>query len=161
MRLNYRKITKYDKEYLELLYYETIFVLNDQPLPERSIINDQIHQKYITPWTDNDIGYIAMDPITEEAVGAVWLRFFNDDNPGNAYISPKLPELIVVVDDFFRDDGIGTDLVHYLMAQLPSSINGISLGIDIRNPALEFFERLGFTPFRIDKTIAIMRYDRH
>lgn len=161
MRLNYRKITAYDKGYLELLLYETIFVLNDQPMPDRSVLKEDEYQKYITPWTDDDIGYIATDPITEEAVGAVWLRFFNDKNPGNAYINPKLPELVVVVDGLFRNDGVGTDLVHYLMAQLPLSINGISLGVDVRNPALEFFERLGFTPFRIDKTITVMRYDRH
>ncbi len=161
MKLNYRRITAFDQGYLELLLYETIFVLNDQPMPDRSILKQPEYQRYIAPWSDDDIGYIATDPFTEEAIGAVWLRFFTEDNPGNAYINDKLPELVVVVDGMFRNDGIGMDLVHYLMAQLPAHINGICLAVDVRNPALEFFERLGFLPFRIDQTIAVMRYDRH
>lgn len=161
MKLTFRPITSFDEGYLELLLYETIFVLNDQHMPDRSILEKPEYQRCIRPWKENDIGYIAIDPITSEAVGAVWLRFFTAENPGNAYINDFMPELLVVVDGSYRGDGVGTDLVHYLLAQLPSSVKGITLGVDIRNPVLGFFERLGFTPFRIDKTVAVLRYDRH
>jgi GNAT superfamily N-acetyltransferase len=161
MNLTFRPISAFDEGYLELLLYETIFVLNDEAMPDRHILKRPEYQQYIRPWKDTDVGYIAIDPISGEAIGAVWLRFFTADKPGNAYINDSMPELVVVVDGLYRGDGVGTDLVHYLLAQLPTTVKGITLGVDIRNPALEFFERLGFAPFRIDKTIAILRYDRH
>lgn len=161
IKLNYRRINEFDKEYLEFMLYETIFTLSEEQLPSPDIIDTPAYQKYISPWTSEDIGYIATDPVTQETVGAVWLRFFTEENPGIAYINDKLPELTVVVDSTYRNNGVGTDLVHYLMAQLPTTVQGICLGVDIRNPILKFFERLGFTPFKINKTIVVMRYDRH
>jgi GNAT superfamily N-acetyltransferase len=161
MKLKFRKISSYDVDYLELLYYETIFTLDDEAMPDRSILSQAKHQKYLRPWHKDDIGYIAIDSYTEEAVGAVWIRFFNQISPGDAYINDDLPELVVVVDGQFRGEGVGTDLVHYLMAHLPARVKGICLAVDVRNPALHFFEQLGFLAFRTDKTIAVLRYDRH
>lgn len=161
MKLIFRPITAFDEGYLELLLYETLFVPKGGTMPDRRILQRPEYQHYISPWQDTDIGYIAVDSISGEAVGAVWLRFFTADKPGRAYINDSMPELIVVVDGFYRGEGAGTDLVHYLLAQLERHIKGISVGIDARNPALEFFEQLGFMPFKIDKTMAILRYDRH
>ena len=161
MKALYRKITPYDVDYLEMLYYETIFTLNDEIMPDRSILEEEAYQKYIKPWSHDDIGYIALDPFTSEAIGAVWLRFFKERRPGNAFINEKLPELVIVVDGQFRGQGVGTDLLHYLIAHLPTSISGICLAVDVRNPALHFFEQLGFSAYRIDKTVAVLRYDRH
>lgn len=161
MKLTYKKISAYDYGYLELLMYETIFTLNDEEIPDPSVIKERPYQQYITPWHKEDIGYIAIDFMTKEAVGAAWLKWFTPNRPGPAYINDDMPELMIIVDSKYRNQGVGTDLVHYLMAQLPTTVKGISLGVDIRNPIMEFFERLGFTSFKINKTTAIMRYDRH
>ncbi|MBN2899320.1 MAG: GNAT family N-acetyltransferase [Clostridia bacterium] len=161
MKAEFRKINAFDVPYLELLLYETVFVLDDEPMPDRSVLETERYKKYIHPWHDEDIGYIAIDSMTSEAIGAVWLKFFTKDAPGEAYINDKLPELTIVIDGAYRNKGIGTDLVHYLMAQLPASVHGICLSVDVRDPALDFFERLGFVAFKVEKTNVILRYDRH
>lgn len=99
---------------------------------------------YVDGWgRDGDVGFVAR--VGREAAGAVWTRLFTPDVPGYGYVDDVTPELSIGVRQDFRGRGIGSCLLTAMLAQ--ARLDGrarVSLSVEVDNPALALYQRVGF-----------------
>ncbi|HLW94778.1 MAG TPA: GNAT family N-acetyltransferase [Solirubrobacteraceae bacterium] len=106
---------------------------------------DRSHARYVEGWgRAGDLGLIA--ELAGSPIGAAWWRFFTDENHGYGFIEAAIPELSLAVTKGRRGCGVGGALLAALIerarqAELPA----LSLSVEVDNPALRLYERLGFT----------------
>ena len=93
-----------------------------------------------------DAGFVAEED--GRPVGAVWWRFFTDDEHGEGYIDADTPELAIAVVDGYRGRGIGRTLMeamHEHGRQL--GLRRVSLSVDPDNPAKRLYVSLGYVEY--------------
>lgn len=89
-------------------------------------------------------GFVAED---ERPVGAVWWRFFPQNDPGYGFVDDRTPEVSVGLVADARRQGIGTALLAALIEEARSrSLPALSLSVEPDNPAMALYQRLGFVP---------------
>jgi GNAT superfamily N-acetyltransferase len=98
--------------------------------------------RYTDGWgRAGDLGMIA-DP----GLGAAWSRLFTEDDHGYGFVAPDVPELSIGVARDARGRGVGTRLLTELVARAGAAGHpAISLSVEVDNPAVRLYERLGFT----------------
>jgi ribosomal protein S18 acetylase RimI-like enzyme len=90
-----------------------------------------------------DEGIVAL--VGAQPAGAAWYRQFSADEPGYGFVSGAIPELVTAVMPGHRGTGLGTDLLGRLLERAEASgVEGISLSVQVANPAARLYERLGF-----------------
>ncbi|MCL2149514.1 MAG: GNAT family N-acetyltransferase [Dehalococcoidia bacterium] len=129
--------------------YQAIFVPEGAAPPPRSVINAPEIFVYINGFGTQagDLGVIAEQ--NGQIVGVAWTRII----PAYRHINPETPELAVSVLPEFRGNGIGTKLMKKLHKVLrESGYKQISLSVQKDNPAVRFYQRLGYEMFgeRVD-----------
>jgi len=101
--------------------------------------------RYVADWGQaNDVGYHAVESTTNKTVGAAWFRLLNGDKNGYGFVDAKVPELAIGVLPNYTGQGIGTQLMEYLISNAKQHYPGLSLNVRMSNPALRLYERLGF-----------------
>ena len=96
---------------------------------------------------EGDCGFLASDAETSQPVGAVWLRLLVGKNQGYGYVNDDTPELSIAVLPEYRGQGIGTQLLTYLLSSVYGH-SSISLSVSEDNPALRLYKRFGFVVVR-------------
>lgn len=96
---------------------------------------------------DADYGIVATRDGVE--VGAAWVVRFTAEDPAYGYVSDDIPELSAWVSADERGEGIGGRLIdaaleHAAAAGLP----GVSLSVEVGNPARNLYLRKGFAEVR-------------
>ena len=101
-------------------------------------------RKLLADWgRDGDLAVVAEDE--SEAVGAAWLRFWNDRDHSFGYVSSDVPELGIGVAQAHRRMGIGRSLMMRLLSDAANAgAKGVSLSVERDNAALHLYETLGF-----------------
>lgn len=153
MDFTIRDATADDQAFITEMQYEAFFVPpGSEPFP-LSILDEP----HITPYhlefgtRTGDAGVIAVDP-HGHPLGAAWVRQVE----GYGFVDHETPELGVAVIEMARGHGIGTALMEAMLHRVPRC----SLSVDIRNPALRLYERLGFEPVgEPDGTSVVMLRD--
>jgi ribosomal protein S18 acetylase RimI-like enzyme len=121
---------------------------------QRSIEDVQKHDylpRYAMNWgRRGDMGVVAKDDVRSitkvgYANGAAWLRLWLNDDKGFGYIDDAIPELAIAVLPEYRGKGIGTQLLMKVLASAQSIYPAISLSVRANNPAVNLYQRLGFT----------------
>ncbi len=154
----FRLVDEEDKELLEAILYESIYVGEGEKVPRDIIYKPEVY-KYIANWGQKgDLGYVLVDKKTHEGIGVAWIRVLDGTNKGYAYRADAIPEFGVALFEAYRGKGLGTQLIKQLLSQLPSEVKAISLSVDQRNPAKGLYERLGFKTYSEDEHSAIMKY---
>lgn len=99
---------------------------------------------YIAGWPrPGDSGVIAEED--GRPVGAAWLRFFPDSDPGFGFVDAATPELSIGLMQQWRGQGIGTRLLDALLAQARGDgVTMVSLSVEKNNAAGRLYERAGF-----------------
>ena len=160
-RYYFKHITTDDTPFLEDMLYLAIYVAEDKLPPNKEIIYQPELYKYVDQWDEKkDLGYILVDQETNNKIGAIWLRLFEENNKGYGYIDKDIPELSIAISPSHRGKGFGTQLIQHLIKNLPPEINTISLSVDIRNPAKKLYGRLGFKNHSAHDDTVIMQYDK-
>jgi ribosomal protein S18 acetylase RimI-like enzyme len=123
--------------------YQAIFIPDGAEPPQRSIIHDPEVFVYIKDFgtQPGDIGVVAKCKVSGQIIGAAWTRII----PAYGHIDNETPELAISLLPEFRKNGIGTKLMKKLFSLLRS--NGFaktSLSVQKDNPAVRFYERLGY-----------------
>jgi ribosomal protein S18 acetylase RimI-like enzyme len=121
--------------------YQAVFVPKGANPPPRSIINDPEMSLYIKGFgaRRGDVGVVAEQ--NGQVVGAAWTRII----PSHGHVDSETPELAISLLPEFRGYGAGTKMMEKLFAVLRE--NGYaqtSLSVQKDNPALRFYERLGY-----------------
>ncbi|BAY88471.1 GNAT family N-acetyltransferase [Tolypothrix sp. LEGE 11397] len=138
-------ITPEDEPFLWRMLYEAAHLSEEGNLTMEDLMNNPELAKYVKNWDyEKDTGYVASLLPSYQQVGAAWLRLLTEENKGYGYVNNETPELAIAVLPEYRNHGIGTQLLHHLLAIAPAYYPSISLSIRSSNPALHLYQRLGW-----------------
>ena len=148
-----------DEPFLWAMLYEAIYVPGGRPTPDRAIVQEPSLAHYVAGWGQQpgDAGLLAVDQQSEQPVGAAWLRFFTEQDPGWGFVDADTPEVSMALLPAYRGQGIGTALLTALIAQATDRYAALSLSVDPQNPAMRLYERLGFVVVGASGTSLTMR----
>jgi len=139
-----------DAEFLlDMLMAEVNWGAED-PLSRRQLLRDKVLSHYVAGWgRSSDIGLVAVDTGGPNGlqipVGAAWLRYFAEKNPGLAFIDERTPELMVGVTPPHRDRGIELALIRALVAKAREvGIGRIAVAVADGHPIREIYDAAGF-----------------
>lgn len=99
---------------------------------------------YVVGWPrPDDLGVIAQDG--QQPIGAAWVRFFSESDPGYGFVDAATPELSMGVVPAWRGRGIGFRLLSGLIAHgREQGLTSFSLSVEPDNYARRLYERVGF-----------------
>ncbi|MDI2027646.1 GNAT family N-acetyltransferase [Saccharopolyspora sp. TS4A08] len=99
---------------------------------------------YLAGWPRaTDLGVVAER--SGRAVGAAWLRYFDETAPAYGFVAPDVPELAIGVDAASRGGGVGRMLLRELVEVAKArGIARISLSVERANPAARLYAAEGF-----------------
>lgn len=108
-----------------------------------TVANTPALAHYVSDWPQSgDLGVIAE---FDEPIGAAWLRYFTDMDPGYGFIDSATPELAMGVVARWRSRGVGRRLLQVLLsAARCQGMQAISLSVDPDNYARQLYQDLGF-----------------
>jgi ribosomal protein S18 acetylase RimI-like enzyme len=87
-----------------------------------------------------DVGvYIIVE---NKVAGGAWVRLLAN---GYGHVDHDTPELVFTVKPEFRNQGIGTAIMHQLFIEVSKVFKRISLSVKEGSPAVALYERLGFS----------------
>ena len=146
--LKIRKIQREEYSVLEDFLYNAIFLPPDaEPLPRETIFAPEIYLYIKDFGGKDDCGVVAEQD--GQIIGAAWTRII----PAYGHIDNETPELAISVLPNFRGRGIGSEMMQSLFKLLREcGYQRTSLSVQKDNPAVRFYERLGYeiTDERLD-----------
>lgn len=135
-----------DFEFLKLMLYEAAFWRPGQRrTPFHVALADPRLKVYLENWgRTGDTALVAVDS-RGQPVGAAWYRFFTTRDSAYGFVGEAIPEVTIAVVPARRRRGIGTALLQALLALArKEDLRSLSLSVELDNPALGLYERLGF-----------------
>ena len=140
-----RPLVAEDEPFLWEMLFQAIYVPDGQTALPREAIHLPELARYVQDWgREGDYGFLASDTATGQPIGAVWLRLLTRANQGYGYVDDDTPELSIAVLPEHRGQGVGTELLNYLLSSVYGH-SSISLSVSENNPALRLYKRFGFT----------------
>ena len=139
-----RAMDKSDYVCLNEFLYQAIFIPEGTPPPPRSIINEPEIFAYIKDFgtQPGDLGVVAEQ--NGQIIGMAWTRIIF----GYGYVDSDTPELAIALFPEFRGYGIGSKLMKILFDMLrENGYQRTSLSVQKDNPAVRFYQRLGYKIF--------------
>jgi len=153
-----RPIKPEDVPFLWEMLYQAIHVSTGADPPSREVLLRPEIRRYLQDWGQpGDSGFVAVDPLSAEPIGAVWLRLLIGDHKGYGYVDDETPELTVAVVPQCRGKGIGTRLLSHLLATSETQYSSLSLSVSPDNPALRLYKRMGFETVGTCGTSLVMK----
>jgi len=153
-----RPIKPEDSRFLWEMLYQAIHVTQGSEPPSRGLLLRPEIRRYLQDWGQpHDSGFVALDPVSSDPIGAVWLRLLVGDQKGYGYVDDETPELTVAVVPEYRGKGIGARLLSHLFAAAEARYSCLSLSVSPNNPALRLYNRMGFETVGISGASLIMK----
>lgn len=141
MNLTIRPICPSDYSLLEDFLYLCFYQPPScEPFPRELIFDPEVYL-YIDKFgtKPGDCGVVAVENGT--TIGIAWTRII----PAYGHIDDVTPELAISMSPDFRGWGVGTKLMTALFAELHrQGYTRTSLSVQKNNPAVRFYERLGY-----------------
>lgn len=127
------------------MLYQSLHVPEGGVAFAREIVNRPEIAKYVRGWgRAGDIGFVAVDSVGGELIGAAWLRLLKGVEKGYGYVDEETPELGIAVLTEYRGRGVGAALLGRLLQAAGIIYEKVSLSVSADNPALRWYERVGF-----------------
>jgi ribosomal protein S18 acetylase RimI-like enzyme len=142
MNIKIRPIQPADYPILDDFLYHAIYIPEGEEYPPYEIIYTPEIYIYAKDFgLDTDCGVVAECPESGRIVGAAWTRII----PAYGHLDDSTPELAISNLPDYRGKGIGTMLMNKLFELLRErGYKRTSLSVQQNNPAVRFYERLGY-----------------
>ena len=126
---------------LEEFLYQAIFIPQGlAPLP-RSILKEPELEMYIKDFGQQPDDWALAAEVAGRLVGAVWVRIMKD----YGYYNDRTPSLSISFLPDFRSQSLGQQLMTAMLDLLKAKgYPSVSLSVSKDNPAVRFYQRLGF-----------------
>ena len=139
-KLTIRPIEPADYPLLEEFLYQAIYLAPGEEAPPRGIIFEPEIYIYIKDFGGPDDRGVAAE-IDGKIVGMAWTRVI----PAYGHIDDATPELAISALPGWRGQGVGSRMMALLFGLLREGGYGrTSLSVQKGNPALRFYQRLGY-----------------
>jgi len=127
--------------HLEEFLYQAIFISQGlAPLP-RSILKEPDLEMYIKDFGQQPDDWALAAEVDGLLVGVVWVRIMKD----YGYFDDQTPSLSISFLPDFRGQGLGQQLMTAMLDLLKEKgYPSVSLSVSKDNPAVHFYQRLGF-----------------
>ena len=133
--------------------YEAIYQSDASRQTPRTILQRPSLWKYINNFGTRKGDLCAVATIENVIIGAVWVRFIHS----YGFVSEELPELSVSLYPEYRNQGIGTQLMLYILRMLKeANYYGVSLSVSKQNMAFRMYQTLGFIIVRENENDYVM-----
>lgn len=125
---------------------------NVNRMGERFTMDDVVSERRFAHYFDRfpdaaDYGIVATRDGVE--VGVAWVVSFTAEDPAYGYVSDDIPELSVWVAADERGAGVGGRLIDAALERaVAAGLPGVSLSVEVGNPARDLYLRKGFTEVR-------------
>lgn len=109
--------------------------------------------RYVAGWgRAGDVGLVAVDEATGDAIGAAWYRTFTTDEPGYGFVDDATPEIAIALAETGRGRGLGHQLIDGLLAEAHAAgVAQLCLSVRTTNvPAVRVYEDCGFAAVRTE-----------
>ena len=126
---------------LEEFLYQAIFIPQGlEPLPRSSLKEPEL-EMYIKDFGQQPDDWALAAEVDGQLVGAVWVRIMKD----YGYFDDQTPSLSISFLPDFRGQGLGQQLMTAMLDLLKEKgYPSVSLSVSKDNPAVRFYQRLGF-----------------
>jgi GNAT superfamily N-acetyltransferase len=144
-----RQLAPPDLPFLREMLYTALFWRPRRPRPPRwLILRIGAVAMYHRGWgRPGDTGFVA--EVDGRPVGAVWYRFFTDEEHGDGYVDPETPELAIAVVDGHRGQGVGRRLMEVIHERARrDGLRRIALSVHADNPARRLYGALGYRDYQ-------------
>ena len=140
-----RMATRDDEPFLwEMLYFAAHMDEDGEISPEAAKQNPDL-VKYVNDWgRETDIGCIALEPQSNQPIGAAWIRLLIANEKTTSYVDDVTPELAIAVMPEYLGCGVGTLLLQHLLEAAKQRYPRVVLSVRATNPAKRLYERMGF-----------------
>lgn len=126
---------------LEEFLYQAIFIPQGLAPLSRSILKELDLEMYIKDFGQQPDDWALAEEVDGQLVGAVWVRIMKD----YGYFDDQTPSLSISFLPDFRGQGLGQQLMTAMLDLLKAKgYPGVSLSVSKNNPAVRFYQRLGF-----------------
>ena len=126
---------------LEEFLYQAIFIPQGLAPLSRSILKEPDLEMYIKDFGKQPDDWALAAEVDGRLVGAVWVRIMKD----YGYYDDQTPSLSISFLPEFRGQGLGQQLMTAMLDLLKAKgYPSVSLSVSKDNPALRFYQRLGF-----------------
>lgn len=126
---------------LEEFLYQAIFIPQGLAPLSRSILKEPDLEMYIKDFGQQPDDWALAAEVDGQLVGAVWVRIMKD----YGYYDDQTPSLSISFLPEFRSQDLGQQLMMAMLDLLKvKGYPSISLSVSKNNPALRFYQRLGF-----------------
>ncbi|MBI9045921.1 MAG: GNAT family N-acetyltransferase [Anaerolineaceae bacterium] len=149
-----------DQPILEEMLYQAVYTPEGKPRPERSIIKIPELARYYLDWgKPHDYGLMCIKSKSKVPIGAAWYRLFGLKKPGYGYVDEHIPELAIALLPAYRAQGMGTTLLSALLVHAAEHFSAISLSVEMFNPALNLYQRMGFKTVKtVDDSLTMLMH---
>lgn len=115
-----------------------------RPKSRQHILSAPATAHYVAGWPrDTDLGVVA--EVDGQPVGAAWIRFLPEADPGYGFVAPDVPELTIGVSAAWRGRGVGRALLRAVAGQARArGIGRISLSVERKNHAQRLYLSEGY-----------------
>ena len=126
---------------LEEFLYNAIFIPEGTEKPPRDIIKKPELQVYIEDFGKRKDDLCLVAERDGKIIAACWVRIMND----YGHIDDETPSLAISVLEEYRDQGIGTTLLQFMLPVLKAwKYKRVSLAVQKANYAVRMYKKVGF-----------------
>lgn len=143
-----RVATREDLPFLRRMLFEAAFW---RPESERPGIDEGLRRSDLAPllegWGRAGDTAVVAESGRHVPLGAAWYRTWSDAHHSYGYVDATVPELGIGVRADARGRGVGSQLLRALLERAAADgVARVSLSVELDNPAVRLYQRLGFRP---------------